>query len=201
MFNWKISIFLIIFTFQISFTSETNLFYNAILNLNVESIEKYLIDNANILKKFDPFESTFFGKIECLPIHVAISTQNLCIIDLLMKYGANCESKDSQERYPIHHAIATGNLDVVKHLVEKYSVNIDEDSRSCIAFCERYKNEIMVGEKKFLGSSISIKTNEINIIKEYFEKRLEYRNILKLSFENKVDMPLELQKLICTFLT
>ncbi|KAK0667487.1 ankyrin repeat-containing domain protein [Cercophora samala] len=108
----------------------------------------------------DEQETSYFGHIivdapdssRLTPLHVAASQGNTNLVSLLMKFGANVDSKSAELKTPLHLAVENNQLDVASLLVDKYGASIsaqDEDGLHPVDYairkCQKDMFEVLIG--------------------------------------------------------
>lgn len=79
-----------------------------------------------ILQK-DTTLTSIFDEDGLLPIHWAADRGHVAVIECLIKYGANINSKDIDGQTPLHYAASCGHLDVVKYLLSLGAESIEDN--------------------------------------------------------------------------
>lgn len=62
-----------------------------------------------------------------LPIHWAADRGHVAIIECLIQYGANINSRDGDGQTPLHYAASCGHVDVVKYLISSRAESIEDN--------------------------------------------------------------------------
>lgn len=98
-------------------------FHVACLVGNVKAVEYFLNHGVNVnqpTSEYD-FTNTRLGLACQSPLHVAIAENNGCkdVIELLLKNGANINSKDSELNTPLHHTQYNSDVKVLEILLSQ----------------------------------------------------------------------------------
>ena len=107
-----------------------------------------------MLSKAKEFPDMICNELDrATPLHFAIVSGNLENAKILLRNGANVNSKDANDNTPMHFAVSSNNLRTVR-LLDEYgasatSVNVDEICAIDIALTEDFKDIKM----HFLGQS------------------------------------------------
>ncbi len=72
---------------------------------------------ANLNSKISR-SNTFSWCLDCTPLHMAASVNHIQMVKLLIKHGANINSKDEADNSPLHMAIYGGHGKLAKLLIE-----------------------------------------------------------------------------------
>jgi ankyrin repeat protein len=88
---------------------------------NAEGIKLLLAAGANVMARRKD------GKT---PLHDLCKANCVNGIDLLVSYGADVHARDNRGKTPIFSAITHMNEDVLKHLIEKYHVDVNVESKN-----------------------------------------------------------------------
>ena len=65
------------------------------------------------------------GSLSRAPLHVACYGGHLSVVRILLEFGADLYSRDSENDAPLHIAVLTGQKEVVRELITRYKCQVD----------------------------------------------------------------------------
>lgn len=127
----------------------------AVNSANFGMSEQLLAHGAKVcLIKTDPPVPT--------PLHIAAQRGKLDLVDLMLKWSAPVNIRDTKDQTPLHHAAKSGRVDIIGRLVKGSASLVAIDKHGCTALFSACSFG-QVEAAKFLwslGSSISQRDND-----------------------------------------
>jgi ankyrin repeat protein len=131
-----------------------------IYNNKFEEIETLIKENNYLINQRNSDYNT--------PLMIAASTNNIKIVELLLKYGANPNINNYSNRTPLFEAVYHQNYDMVKLLVKnKSDINIRERLTPVLWNDIKFGNSILGYAKKTFNRKIIKYLEDLNAIEEY----------------------------------
>ena len=84
---------------------------------NLEAV-KLFFEIINLSDKKDDFLNLKIGYRERTPLHIAILSNNIELIQLLIKEGADPNTRNRNRKFPLHLAIDIGSLEIIQILMD-----------------------------------------------------------------------------------
>ena len=104
------------------------------------------------------------------PLHAAVHEEELSVIRLLIKQGADCNTRYSDGQTPLFYVVTKGSLDVVRLLVEEGGASVDirdDHGRTVINWINNYTSYL---EDSDIISK-EYKLGRLNEIVKYLQER------------------------------
>ena len=113
------------------------------------------------------------------PLHVAVATGSIVIVQLLLKHGANANGKDFEKRTVVDYAIRSGDVKILAKLLEA-GVDLVRDGCDYLKKAIYYRTPIII--KCLFEHTIS--SGVLDIQSEILEVRKQTSDLLKIALEN-----------------
>jgi ankyrin repeat protein len=104
------------------------------------------------------------------PLHAAIQGRQLQVVRWLIKQGADCNIRYSNDQTALHYAVTKGSLDVVRALVEEGGASLDlrdDCGRTAIGWAKYFMSDPKY--RKFLNWYVGVE--ELNETLKYLQER------------------------------
>lgn len=124
------------------------------------------------------------------PLHFAIATENVALVALLAKNGANLDARDIQQRSPVHYAVIKNNPEILD-LLGQLGANLelpDKNNLTPLELAIQSNHLQLIPIFKKHGIDLDKPCNEFAhtlIIRAIREKNI---NLVEVLIENKVDL-------------
>ncbi|WP_041223614.1 ankyrin repeat domain-containing protein [Deferribacter desulfuricans] len=153
-----------------------NLYLKYSKEISVSDVKKYdlLTFLECFLKDYDykTINYIYNTSITHTPLHLAIDTNDIKVIDFFLKKGIYINARDENLMTPLHYAASNGNLEIVKFLVENGAdINLTSwDNKAPIHTAWFFNSDLnIVHYLLYAGADITIENDEKEIINKINE--------------------------------
>lgn len=103
---------------EVGSTNSSQYFLDHDTEIDFHDKEKEAYDPTNC-QTHEKSNESGIGLEGCTLLHVACSSRNFVMVELLLQFGADINRSDHRGRTPLHHCICSGNNELAKFLLRR----------------------------------------------------------------------------------